>query len=113
MVPSTETVLTWLAAVNAGDTEEVLSHTAPEVMIVGPRGTAHGREVLRSWLGHSGATFTTRAVYGHGNAVVVTQRGVWRDTATGKVSGEAEVVTRFLVSGSQVVGSLYSVAVSL
>jgi ketosteroid isomerase-like protein len=96
----TETVLAWLDAVNAGDTEGALSRTAPDVAIVGPRGTGRGREVLRAWLGHAGATFETRAVFASGDAVVVAQRGVWRDA--GAVRGEADVATRFRIVGGQV-----------
>jgi limonene-1,2-epoxide hydrolase len=97
-----ETVLAWLDAVNAGDTEAALARTAPDIAIVGPRGTGRGREVLRAWLGHAGATFATRAVYAGGDAAVVAQRGVWRDAASGAVRGEADVATRFRVAGGQV-----------
>lgn len=98
----TDTVLAWLDAVNAGDTEAALDRTAPDVAIVGPRGTGRGREVLRAWLGHAGATFATRAVYAGGEAVVVAQRGVWRDAVSGAVRGEADVATRFRVVDGQV-----------
>lgn len=99
---STETVLAWLAAVNAGDVERALERTAPDIAIVGPRGTGRGRDVLRRWLEHAGATFETRAVYSGGTAVVVAQRGVWRDQATDEERGVAEVATRFGVVGEQV-----------
>jgi len=98
----TDTVLAWLDAVNAGATEAALERTAPDVAIVGPRGIGRGREVLRAWLGHAGATFATRAVYAGGDAAVVAQRGVWRDAASGAVRGEADVATRFRVAGGQV-----------
>jgi hypothetical protein len=98
----TDAVLAWLDAVNAGDTDAALERTAPDVAIVGPRGTGRGREVLRIWLGHAGATFATRAVYAGGDATVVAQRGVWRDVASGVVRGEVDVATRFRVAGGQV-----------
>jgi ketosteroid isomerase-like protein len=87
----------WLAAVNAGDVEGVLALTAPDVTIVGPRGTARGHEVLRAWLGHAGATFETRETFAAGDRVVVAQHGVWRDVETGEIRGEADVATRFRV----------------
>lgn len=90
------TVRAWLAALNAGDVAGVLARTAPGVVLVGPRGAAVGRDALRVWLGHAGATFTTRATYAGGDAVVVAQHGVWRDAAGG-VRGEADVATRFRV----------------
>jgi len=92
----------WLAAVNAGDADAALALTSPDVTIVGPRGTARGHEVLRAWLGHAGATFETRATFARGAAVVVAQRGVWRDAATGGIEGEMDVATRFRVDGGLV-----------
>ena len=100
--PPTDTVLAWLEAVNASDTAAALERTAPDVAIVGPRGTGRGQDVLRAWLAHAGVTFETRAVYASGEAVVVAQRGVWRDAASGAVRGQAEVATRFRVANGQV-----------
>ena len=95
-------VLAWLDAVNAGDAEAALERTAPDVAIIGPHGTGHGREVLRGWLEHAGATFETLAVYAGRDAAVVAQRGTWRDASSGTVRGEATVATRFLVADAHV-----------
>lgn len=92
----------WLAAVNAGDVDGALALTAPDVVIVGPRGEARGHEVLRAWMGHAGATFQTRETFAAGDSVVVAQRGVWRDVETGEVRGEAAVATRFRVADGRV-----------
>lgn len=92
----------WLAAANAGDVEAVLRLTAPDVVIVGPRGTARGHDVLRAWMGHAGATFETRETYAAGDSVVVAQHGVWRDPQTAAVRGEADVATRFVVAAGRV-----------
>ena len=98
----TDTVLAWLAAVNVGDAETAIERTAPDVAIIGPRGTGRGRDVLQAWLTHAGAAFATRAVYAGGDAVVVAQRGVWRDPASGAARGEVEVATRFRVADGRV-----------
>jgi ketosteroid isomerase-like protein len=82
--------------------EGALALTAPDVVIVGPRGAARGHEVLRAWMGHAGATFQTRETYAAGDAVVVTQHGVWRDPETGEMRGEADVATRFRVADGRV-----------
>jgi hypothetical protein len=95
-------VTVWLAAVNAGDADAALARTAPSVTIVGPRGTARGHEVLRAWIAHAGATFTTRGVFARGLAVVIAQHGAWRDAESGEVKGEMDVATRFLVYDGQV-----------
>lgn len=97
-----ETVHAWLAAVNAGDADTALALTSPEVTIVGPRGTARGHQVLRAWLAHAGATFSSRATFARADAVVVAQHGVWRSAETGDVVGEAEVATRFRVEDGHV-----------
>ena len=95
----TDTVLPWIDAVNAGDIERALELATPDVALVGPRGTSRGREVLRTWLSHAGATFVTRAIHAGDESVVVAQRGIWRDTATGAIVGESDVATRFRVAG--------------
>ncbi|HSU16912.1 nuclear transport factor 2 family protein [Longimicrobium sp.] len=97
-----DTVHAWITAVNAGDADAAVVVTSPDVAIVGPRGTARGHAVLRAWLAHAGATFATRAVYVHGDCVVVAQHGVWRDAETGAVKGEADVATRFRVEAGRV-----------
>jgi ketosteroid isomerase-like protein len=92
----------WLAAVNAGDVEGALALTAPDVVIIGPRGAARGHQVLRAWMGHAGANFQTRETFAAGDAVVVAQHGVWRDGETGEIRGEADVATRFRVADGRV-----------
>jgi O-acetyl-ADP-ribose deacetylase len=92
-------VSAWLDAVNAADVERVLAWSAPDVELVGPRGVARGREVLRSWLARAGASFVTLAVKQRGEQVVVEQRGVWR---TSEGESEARVATRFVVRRGRV-----------
>ena len=45
--PELDNVLAWHEALNAGDVERVASLAHPEVEIGGPRGSAHGRQVLK------------------------------------------------------------------
>jgi hypothetical protein len=72
------------------------------VAIVGPRGTGHGPEVLRTWLEHAGAKFFIRAAYAGEDTAVLAQHGVWRDAASGAVRGEADVATRFRLAAGLV-----------
>jgi limonene-1,2-epoxide hydrolase len=97
-----DVVRAWLAAVNRGDEGAAVERTTPDVRLVGPRGVATGHDALRAWLRHAGATFETQATHAGGDAVVVAQRGVWRDAATGAVVGTADVATRFRVAGGRV-----------
>lgn len=93
-------VQAWLDASNAGDAERLIELSAPDIEIIGPRGSVRGREVLREWLERAGARFETRQVFSSGDRVVVAQRGVWH-APDGQVS-EAEVAARFVVRDGRV-----------
>ena len=97
-----DVVLAWLAAVNEGDAIRALALSAPDVEVVGPKGTGHGKEELKDWLEKAGAIFATHRIFCSGDAVVVAQRGIWRSRETGAVIGEADVATRFKVADGRV-----------
>ncbi len=103
MIHPADTVHAWLGALNAADAGALLALSAPDIALIGPRGTATGHDALRTWLQHAGATFETLATYARGDAVVVAQRGVWRGPQTGGVESAVEVATRFRVTAGQVV----------
>ncbi len=44
----------WHEAVNSGDVDTALSLCADDVAVQGPRGTGHGRDLMRTWLVRSG-----------------------------------------------------------
>jgi O-acetyl-ADP-ribose deacetylase len=94
-------VRAWLAASNAADAERLVELSAPDIEIVGPRGSAHGHDVLRAWLARAGARFDAERVFSAGDRVVVEQHGVWH-TAEGQVRGEARVASRFVVRAGRV-----------
>jgi hypothetical protein len=94
-------VAQWLDAVNAQDAGRLLELSAPHIRIVGPRGTAHGADVLRDWLVRARASLTTRSTFAAGARVVVAQHAAWRGPS-GEVLGEAEVASRFVVEGGRV-----------
>jgi O-acetyl-ADP-ribose deacetylase len=96
-----EVVTAWLDAGNVADVGRITALTAPDIEIVGPRGSARGREVLIEWLGRAGARFETLGVSSQDDQVVVEQHGVWR-TPDGAVQGEARVACRFVVHRGQV-----------
>jgi hypothetical protein len=98
----TETVAAWLAAVNAADADALAGLSDPEIEILGPRGAARGVGVLRRWLARAGLTMENRSWFARGGAVVVAQWGVWRSPESGEIVGEAEVASRFRVSGGRV-----------
>jgi hypothetical protein len=95
-------VTRWLDAANAGDATRVMELSAPRIEIMGPRGVARGREVLREWLERANVRLETRRVFGQGERVVVEQHAIWR-TESGAVKGDAAVATRFEVRDGVVV----------
>ncbi|HEX8453806.1 MAG TPA: nuclear transport factor 2 family protein [Longimicrobium sp.] len=102
MPEAAETVHAWLAALNAADAGALLALSAPDIALIGPRGTATGHDALRTWLQHADATFEPLATYARGDAVVVAQRGVWRGAQTGGAESSVEVATRFRVTSGLV-----------
>jgi O-acetyl-ADP-ribose deacetylase len=91
-----DVVQAWLAASNAADADRLVELSAPDIEIIGPRGTARGHDVLRQWLARAGARFEAERVFSAGDRVVVEQHGVWQ-APDGQPRGEAKVASRFVV----------------
>lgn len=96
------TVQAWQEAANAQDKGRLLELSDPNIEIVGPRGSAHGHEVLAAWLGRAGLVLETTRTFTRGDAVVLAQRGVWRSPETGEVTGEADLACGFRVAAGRV-----------
>jgi hypothetical protein len=92
----------WHEALNRRDSEGVIALSAAEIEILGPRGVARGREVLRQWLEHTRVSLEPLRWFARGGEVVVAQHGVWRSIETGDVDGEADVASRFRVEDGRV-----------
>lgn len=87
----------WHRALAAGAVDEVVALASDAVEIRGPRGTAHGREVLRAWAEAAGARLEpVRWFCGEGGEVVVAQRASW-PAGEGERTAGVEVATRFTV----------------
>jgi hypothetical protein len=95
-------VRAWEQAVNKLAIDRVLELSHPEIEIVGPRGIARGRDVLKDWLSRAGLTLETRRSFTRDEAVVNDQQGVWRDVESGGVVGEAAVASHYKVENGQV-----------
>ncbi len=95
-------VQAWQEAANRQDGDSLVGLSAPDVEVVGPRGSGRGHQLLRDWLARAGLTLETRRAFARGDAVVLTQRAVWRSAEAGGVAGEREVASRFRVSGGRV-----------
>jgi hypothetical protein len=89
----------WLGAVDRADAAAAMALCAPDLEVVGPRGSVRGREVLGPWMARAG--FTARPLRwfcGARGAVVVEQDATWADPATGAERGRAVVASEFLVA---------------
>lgn len=96
-------VAAWQEAVNERDEARLLALSAPDVEIVGPRGSAHGHAMLREWLHHAGLSLYPLRCFARGERVVVAQHGVWRAADTGEIVAESELGSHFHVQGGRVV----------
>lgn len=101
--PSTSlrVVRAWQEAANQRDVERLLELSAPDIEVVGPRGSGFGRQLLKEWLGRAGLTLTTLHEFVRGETVVLEQRGVWHDLDTGAVTGDKTLASAFRVNDQQ------------
>jgi len=91
-------VQAWQNAANIQDKEQLLELSAPDIEIVGPRGSGYGHELLAAWLARAGLILETKRIFVRGDRVVLAQHGVWRSPKTGEVTGEADLASSFKVS---------------
>jgi len=90
-------------AANHQDYDRLVELSAPDIEVVGPRGSGHGYQLLREWLSRAGLHLTTLRAFARDNVVVVAQRGVWRSVETGEVTSERDLASRFRSDGQRVV----------
>lgn len=93
----------WLSAVNRGDNQRVQELSAENVEIVGPRGSARGRQVLAEWLARAGfSAVALRWFCGSDGTVVVEQEARWSDVDSGKELGRARIGSQFTITAGVV-----------
>jgi SnoaL-like domain len=95
-------VQAWQDAANHQDYDRLVELSTPDIEVVSPRGSGHGYQLLREWLGRAGLHLTTLRAFAHDNVVVVAQRGMWRSVETGEATGERDLASRFRVNGQRV-----------
>jgi hypothetical protein len=96
-------VQAWQDAANSQNIDQLIELSAPTIEVVGPRGSGYGHQLLRDWLGRAGLHLTTLRAFIRNNVVVVAQHGVWRSAATGEVTSERDIASRFRVDGQRVI----------
>src|SRR6185295_7897704 len=84
-------VQAWQQAANDQDIDGLIARSAPDIELIGPRGSGRGQQLLRDWLARAGLRLTTLRAFGRGEIVVLAQHGVWRSAETGAVAGEADL----------------------
>ncbi len=91
-------------AVNRRAVAEAAGMAAEDVAIAGPRGTAHGVDVLRRWVTDSGIRLTSRRLFVRLPHLVAEQTARWHDPGTGALGDAATVATLFTVRDSKIAG---------
>lgn len=96
-VPEVAVVAAWHEALDAGDVDRLAALSHDEIELVGPRGVASGRAVVRDWVGRAGARFEPLRWFHRDGSVVVEQRARWRGEDTGEAGAPIVVATAFRV----------------
>ena len=93
--PEIQTVIAWHEAVNNDDVERLIALSHPEVEVAGPRGSAHGAQILREWVDRANIRLEPVRTFGEADTVVVEQGAEWQSAEPGRVQTVASV---FVVS---------------
>jgi ketosteroid isomerase-like protein len=89
--PEIQTVIAWHDALNDGDVERLVALSHPEVEVGGPRGSAHGAQILREWVSRANIRLEPRRTFHEANTVVVDQGAEWQSAEPGNVQTVASV----------------------
>ena len=103
MIPAIAIVQAWQAAANDQNIDRLLALSAPDIVIIGPRGRGSGHGLLREWIARAGLTLSTQRVFQRDDTVVLAQHGSWQSTATNGVASEADLASRFRVRDQRVI----------
>jgi ketosteroid isomerase-like protein len=93
--PEIQTVIAWHDALNNGDVERLVALSHPDVEVGGPRGTAHGAQILREWVDRTNIRLEPGRTFREANTVVAEQGAEWQSAEPGGVQRAASV---FVVS---------------
>jgi hypothetical protein len=93
----------WQEAANKQDVEKLLELSDSNIEIVGPRGSAHGHQILKEWLNRAGLKLETFRTFAKDGVVVMAQHGTWRSAETNNEESKADVAAVFHVLDGKVV----------
>ena len=97
--PEIQTVIAWHDALNDGDVERLVALSHPEVEVGGPRGSAHGAQILHEWVDRANIRLDPGRTFHEANTVVVEEGAEWQSAEPGNVQTVASV---FVVSNGLV-----------
>jgi SnoaL-like domain len=100
---ATKVVERWQDAANRQDVQQLLELSDSNIEIVGPRGSAHGHQILTDWLSRAGLTLETFRTFAKDGVVVMAQHGTWRSAETNNEESKADVAAVFHVLDGKVV----------
>jgi ketosteroid isomerase-like protein len=89
-----QTVAAWHEALNSGDVERLLKLSHPDIEVGGPRGTAHGTQILREWVDRANIQLEPRRNFQKADTVIVEQEAEWQSAEPG---GRQTVASVFVV----------------
>jgi ketosteroid isomerase-like protein len=101
--PEIQTVIAWHDALNNGDVERLVALCHPDVEVGGPRGSAHGTQILREWVDRANIRLEAGRTFGEADTVIVEQGAEWRSAEPG---GAQMVASVFVVSDGLVTSVL-------
>ena len=90
-----QTVTAWHEALNSGDEQRLVALSHPDVEVGGPRGSAHGAQILREWVDRTNIRLEPGRTFGEADTVVVEQQAEWQSADPG---GRQTVASVFVVS---------------
>ncbi|HEY6540075.1 MAG TPA: nuclear transport factor 2 family protein [Ktedonobacteraceae bacterium] len=96
-------VQAWQDAANHQNSDRLVELSAPDIEVIGPRGSGYGHQLLQEWLARAGLHLTTLRAFVRNDVVVLAQRGVWRSLETREVTGSRDLASRFRVEDQRVV----------
>jgi len=85
------------ASVNAGDIDAAAGLCSEDVAVVGPRGTGHGRDLVRAWLVRSGIRLEPQEDFNERDGRVVVRETARWTTATDPDGAPIEPATTWCV----------------
>jgi len=97
-ISTLEVVQKWHAALNAGQTDQMVALVHPQVEVGGPRGSTRGVQALLDWFGRANIRLLPQRWFDGGNQIVVQELGQWRAPESDQVTSSQLVASVFRVS---------------